>query len=152
MRKAWKSIIAGIGVAAALGVGLYAAETDQTTSLYDRLGGMPAINAVVDDLVTRILADARVNKWFAHAASDSAHAATYKAHLAAFVCIATGGPCKYDGKDMISVHKGRGVTPEAFDAVVGNLVATLDSLKVPEREKKQLLGILAPLKPMVVQQ
>jgi hemoglobin len=112
---------------------------------------MPAIRAVVDDLVARILGDGRVNQWFAHAA-DPERGIEYKAKFADFVCQATGGPCKYAGIDMLTAHKGRGVTAEAFNSVVEDLVATLDKLKVPEKEKQQLLGLLAPLKAAVVQQ
>jgi hemoglobin len=41
---------------------------------------------------------------------------------------------------------------EAFNSVVEDLAATLDKLKVPEKERQQLLGLLAPLKAAVVQQ
>ena len=64
-------------------------------SLYDRLGGQPAIEAVTNGLVTRILADGRVNKWFAHASSSPENTATYKAQLSTFICQSVGGPCKY---------------------------------------------------------
>lgn len=148
--KNWKLIIPTVGLTLCLTAGLQAADSD--VSLYQRLGGMPAVQAVVDDLVTRILADSRVNKWFAHAASDPEHAALYKAKLADFICQATGGPCKYTGMDMMSAHAGRGVTADAFNSVVEDLVATLDKYKVPAKEKTQLLGILGSLKPMVVQQ
>src|SRR6476646_3415965 len=130
--------------------GWAAADGDRPTSLYQRLGGMPAIQAVVDDFVTRILADDRVNKWFAHAASDPENAKAYKAKLADFICQGTGGPCKYTGADMLSAHKGRGVTDDAFNAVVSDLVATLDKFKVPEKEKSQLLCILGPMKSGIV--
>ena len=72
--------------------------------------------------------------------------------LADFICQATGGPCKYTGPDMFAAHKGRGITSDAFNAVVEDLVATLDKLKVPEREKSQLLGVLGPMKPAIVQE
>jgi hemoglobin len=120
-------------------------------SLYDRLGGEPAVKAVASGLVDRILLDERVNKWFVHAASSPANAAAYKAKLADFVCQATGGPCKYTGRDMEAAHKGRAVTSEAFDAVVQDLVAVLVQLKVPEKEKGELLAILGPLKASIVQ-
>ena len=82
--------------------GLAAGETVAGShgSLYERLGGMPAIRSVVDDFVGRILADQRVNRWFAHAAADPEEAAAYKAKLADFLCQGTGGPCKYTGADM----------------------------------------------------
>jgi hemoglobin len=109
------------------------------------------VRAVVDDLVARILGDGRVNGWFAHAASSPETAAAYKAKLADFVCQATGGPCHYAGMDMEAAHKGRGITEAAFGAVVEDLTATLVKLKVPEKEQKQLLGLLGPLKVAVVQ-
>ena len=136
-------------MAASFGSVVRAAE-GENASLFQRLGGMPAIQAVVDDFVTRILADDRVNKWFAHAASDPENAKAYKAKLADFICQGTGGPCKYTGADMLSAHKGRGVTDDAFNAVVSDLVATLDKFKVPEKEKSQLLGILGPMKSGIV--
>ena len=136
-------------VAASIG-GIRAAQEQPAASLFQRLGGMPAIQAVVDDFVTRILADDRVNRWFAHAASDPENARLYKAKLVDFICQGTGGPCKYTGADMLSAHKGRGVTDDAFNAVVSDLVATLDKFKVPEKEKTQLLGILGPMKSGIV--
>ena len=147
--KTWQIAIVESALAASMVCGLAAAE--QPSSLYQRLGGMPAIRAVVDDLVTRILADGRVNKWFTHAAADPEHAVAYKAKLADLICQGTGGPCQYTGLDMLTAHKGRGVTEEAFNAVVEDLTATLGKLGVPEKETGDLLGILAPMKPLVVQ-
>jgi len=147
--KNWKSTILTAALAAGIASGQTAVKTQE--SLYQRLGGMPAIRAVVDDLVVRILSDDRVNGWFYHAASDPANAAAYKVKLADFLCQGTGGPCKYMGADLATAHKGRGVTDEAFQAVVEDLVATLEKLKVPAKEKTELLGLLAPLKSAVVQ-
>ena len=76
--------------------------------------------------MARILADGQVNKWFAHAAADPEPAAAYQARLADFVCAATDGPCRYTRRDRGAAHKGRGVTTEAFDSVVEDLVTTLD--------------------------
>ncbi len=129
--------------------GLWAADTSKT--LYERLGGQPAIKAVASQLVDSILADSRVNKWFAHAASSPANASAYKAKLAEFLCQSTQGPCKYDGLDMTAAHKGRAVTGEAFDAVVQDLIGVLDKLKVPAIEKGEVLAILGPLKGVIVQ-
>lgn len=148
-QRYWKSTTVALMVALGAVSGVRAAAG--ADSLYDRLGGQPAVQAVVSGLVDRILQDSRVNKWFVHAASSPEAAAAYKAKLSAFVCQATGGPCQYTGRDMVGAHRGRGVTSEAFDAVVQDLVAVLDSLKVPEKEKGQLLEILGPLKASIVQ-
>jgi len=120
-------------------------------SLYERLGGQPAIEAVANGLVTRILADGRINKWFAHANSSPENTAAYKAKLVAFICQSVGGPCKYTGRDMTAAHKGRGITNEAFAAVAEDLVATLDQLKVPAKEKGEVMTLIGSLKPMIVQ-
>ncbi len=109
------------------------------------------MRAVAGGLVDAILADNRVNRWFAHAASSAANTAAYKAKLADFICQNTGGPCKYKGSDMVSAHTGRAVTGEAFDAVVEDLIGVLNHHKVPAKEKAELLGILGPLKSSIVQ-
>lgn len=120
-------------------------------SLYERLGGQPAIQAVASGLVDRILADTRVNKWFAHAAASTENANAYKAKLADFLCQSTQGPCHYTGLDMTAAHKGRGVTNEAFNAVVEDLVGVLNKLNVPSKEKGEVLALLGSLKPVIVQ-
>jgi hemoglobin len=130
-------------------VSLQAAEAPKT--LYERLGGQPAIQAVANNLVDRILTDNRVNPWFKHAAGSPENTAAYKAKLAEFLCQSTAGPCHYTGVDMSAAHHGRAVTAAAFDAVVEDLVAVLDQLKVAPQEKKDVLALLGPLKTVIVQ-
>src|SRR5262249_26266730 len=95
-------------------------------SLYERLGGKDAITAVVDDFVGRVAADNRINRFFA-----KANVPRLKARLVDQICEATGGPCKYTGADMKTAHKGMGISNADFDALVGDLVATLDKFNVP---------------------
>ena len=76
----------------------------QTRTLYDRLGGYPAISAVVDDFVKNVAADKRINRFFANANIDR-----LKARLVEQICQGTGGPCVYSGRDMRSVHAGMGI-------------------------------------------
>jgi hemoglobin len=145
-----RNLIATAVAALVLISGGRAADTEKP--LYERLGGKPAIQAVAADLVDRILLDGRVNRWFAHAASSPENTALYKAKLSDFLCQSLGGPCKYSGLDMVTAHKGRGVTADAFNAVVEDLVATLDKFKVPQKEKADLLKVLGGLKPAIVTQ
>lgn len=114
-------------------------------SLYDRLGGTPAITAVVEEFVARTTTDARVKDRF-----FNTDAANLKKLLVEFVCAATGGPCKYSGRDMEGSHGGMEVVEEEWTAVVEDLVGALDKFKVPEKEKGELLGALGPLKPQIV--
>ncbi|HZR26264.1 MAG TPA: group 1 truncated hemoglobin [Vicinamibacterales bacterium] len=120
-------------------------------SLYDRLGGKKAITAVVDEFVGRVAADNRINKFFAATASDQKRLKTFKGKLVDQICEASGGPCKYKGKDMKTAHMGMGVSGGDFNALVEDLVGALDKFKVPQHEKDQLLGALAPMKTDIVE-
>jgi hemoglobin len=115
--------------------------------LYERLGGLPAIQAVIDDFVANLAADARINKQFAQ--TDIPR---LKKNLVDQVCQATGGPCKYTGLDMKTAHKGMKITDADFNALVEDLVKSLDKFKVPAKEKNELLTALASMKPDIVGQ
>src|SRR4030095_14827855 len=84
-----------VTVALCLWALLLGAASAQNKSLYERLGGLDAIKAVVDEFVTRVAADARINKKFARSNIDR-----LKFELVEQICAATGGPCKYKGLDM----------------------------------------------------
>ena len=114
-------------------------------SLYDRLGGKPAITAVVDDFVGNVAADSRINGFFA-----TTDIPRLKRLLVEQICAGSGGPCTYGGRDMRTAHSGMGVNDAHFNALVEDLVKTLDKFKVPEREKGELLGLLAPMKRDIV--
>jgi hemoglobin len=114
-------------------------------SLYDRLGGKDAITAVVDEFVGRTTTDPRIADRF-----FNTDASNLKKLLAEFVCAATGGPCKYTGRDMPTSHAGMEVVEEEWTALVEDLVGALDKFKVPAAEKNELLGALGPLKPQIV--
>src|SRR5579862_9555542 len=69
-----------------------------SATLYDRLGGQPAVAKVVDDFVALVAADTRINKFFTAAAGDPQEMAHFKQMLADQICEAAGGGCKYTGK------------------------------------------------------
>jgi hemoglobin len=127
-----------------------AAQAKEKT-LYERLGGKKAITAVVDEFVGRVAADTRINSYFAAAAADPQRLASFKMKLVDQICQASGGPCKYTGKDMKTAHMGMGITGPQFDALVGDLVGALDKFKVGEKEKNDLLGALGPMKTDIVE-
>lgn len=121
------------------------AKQSMQPSLYERLGKREAITAVVDDFVGRVASDGRINGKFANA-----NIPRLKAMLVEQICAASGGPCTYTGRDMKTTHTGMAITNEQFDALVGDLVSSLNKFNVPEREKKELLGALGPLRKDVV--
>lgn len=124
-------------------------------SLYERLGGGPAITAVVDDFVGRAAADPKVNftrKGTGHEWSPSADdLARLKKHLVQFISMATGGPSTYEGRGMKPVHAGMGISEAEFNALAADLIASLDKFKVPEREKNELVAIVASTKKDIVE-
>ena len=126
-----------------------------TSSLYDRLGGAPAIRAVVDDFVARAAENPRVN-FFRKGQSrewrpSDADVATFKTRLAQFIGMATGGPEKYEGKDMKTAHTGMKVTNDEFNALAADLSASLNKLGVPVKEQAELLAIVETTRKDIVE-
>jgi hemoglobin len=115
-------------------------------SLYDRLGGVDAITAVVRAVVDRELKDDRIDRKFARTNKDRV--------IKEFVdqiCQATGGPCTYTGRSMTEAHHNMGVTNGEFEAFVEDVVAVLDDFKVGKPEQDELLNLLAPLRGEIVE-
>ena len=128
------------------GAGRAATGAAVTKSLYERLGGKPAITAVVDQFVANVAADGRINGRFA-----TTDIPKLKGHLVDQVCQATGGPCTYQGRDMKRTHLGMQISSADFGALVQDLVAALDKFNVPASEKSELLGLLGPMKKDIVE-
>lgn len=113
--------------------------------LFKRLGGQPAIDAVVAEFVSRTTTDPKIKFRFINVDADN-----LKKLLSEFVCSATGGGCKYTGRDMYTAHAGMDLADEEFGALVDDLKGALDKFKVPAAEQGELLGALGPLKPEIV--
>jgi len=145
-----------------------AAQAEGKLALYDRLGAEAGISNIVVDFLPRALNDPRVN-WerkgitrekfnlFGHHDKNSVlwtasapNKATLQKHLVQFIAITTGGPSKYDGKEIKATHAGMHITNPEFDAVIGDLKATLDRLQVPNKEQKELLAIIESTRPEIV--
>ena len=126
-----------------------AAMIPQEKTLYQRLGGYDAIAAVTDDFLGRLLGDKKFAKFFVGASNDSK--TKIRQHIVDFLCLATGGPCKYIGRDMKTAHTGLGITKSDWDASVKHLIATLDKFKVPAKEKGEVLGAVGGLEKDIVE-
>lgn len=125
-----------------LSAGAFAADKQ---SLYERLGGKPALTAVVNELWAQVAADTRINGRFAHTKPEA-----FGGQLVDFLCQASGGPCKYQGQDMKTAHTGMKLTDGEFNALAEDTVKALDKFKVPAGEKNEVMGLLASLKGDVV--
>jgi hemoglobin len=116
-------------------------------SLYDRLGGKPAITVVVDDFVGNVVSDDAIKTRF-----RDTDAVAFKAKLVDQICEATGGPCKYTGKNMKESHAGMKISDAEFTALVNDLKKALDKNKVGEREQTELLTALGSMHGDIVNQ
>ena len=120
--------------------------TTETRSLYDRLGGGDAINALTESWVARVGADDRANGKFVRTDIDR-----LKKEVIDQLCEATGGPCTYTGRSMLETHAGMKVTAGEFDVVMQHLDAALDELNVPKAERDELVGLLRPMRVDIVE-
>ncbi|WP_297887959.1 group 1 truncated hemoglobin [Sulfurihydrogenibium sp.] len=143
--KVLKHVVAGI-----LSVGLvsFSFAASQEKSLYERLGGKPALEVVAKDLSDAMAKDDQLKKYCGNIKGERKEKAL--ANLVSFLCMATGGPCKYTGPDMETAHKKLGITGKDWDRFVTIAVKVLDKHKVPEKEKNELLTAVASLKDKIV--
>jgi len=151
MRRTFSKTIVALAALAGLTATAWADHEGHEKTLYQRLGGKKAITAVVDEFVGRVAADSRINGYFKDTAADPKRLAHFKMNLVDQICEASGGPCKYKGKDMKTAHAGMGITGADFNALVEDLVAALDKFHVGEREKNDLLGALGPMQKDIVE-
>lgn len=120
-------------------------------SLYERLGGVYAIAAVVDDFIDRLMDDPRLN---ANPKVDEAHhrvaRAGFKYLVTEQVCWAAGGPQRYTGRSMRDSHAELGITAGEWDAFLDDLRQTFDRFGVPAAERSELLAIVESTKADIV--
>ncbi|BBY77299.1 group 1 truncated hemoglobin GlbN [Mycolicibacterium parafortuitum] len=114
-------------------------------SIFDHIGGPPAVTAAVDDFYRRLIADPVLTHYF-----DGVAMNRLKTHQRSFIAAALGGPEPYLGRSMREVHSHLAITAEHFDRVVAHLADTLTDLGVSTDIIEQIGAKLAPLKDEVV--
>jgi hemoglobin len=136
-------------LAVLLATTLLSARQPAKDTLYARLGGYDAIAAVTDDFIGRLASDPSLGKFFVGLSTDSKQ--RVRQHVVDFLCVATGGPCVYKGRDMKTSHAGLGITEADWNKSVQHLIASLDKFKVPQKEKDDLLAAAGGLKKDIVE-
>jgi len=115
----------------------------QKPSLYERLGGIYSISCVVDDLIDRVMTDARLN---ANPAVNEAHHKVpppgFKYLVTEMVGWASGGPQVYTGRPMRESHEHLKITPKEWEAFMDDLQHSLDKFNVPSAEQTELKAIV----------
>jgi hemoglobin len=108
-------------------------------SLYERLGGAAAVDAAVSIFYCKVIADPRINLFFAEVDMEK-QAAKQKA----FLTMAFGGPHHYTGLDMRQGHARlvtMGLNDSHFDAVLEHLGSTLEELNVAGNLIQEVIAI-----------
>ena len=111
-----------------------------TTTLYEQIGGEPAISAAVSMFYDRVLADPELRPFF-----DESRLPRLIRRQAQFFTQALGGPAVYKGANMKAAHRKHAIEERHFQKVVGHLSATLNDLKVPPTVSQEVVSQLAPL-------
>jgi hemoglobin len=126
-------------------------ETQAQATLYDRLGGVYNIAVVIDDLIDRVMTDARLN---ANPRVDEAHhrvsPAGFKYYVTELLCEAAGGPQKYSGRTMGDSHRHLIITDEEWAAFMDDLQKALDKFEVPQPEQDEVTAIVESTKEAIV--
>ena len=116
---------------------------------YQRLGGYDSLAVLTDDFIGRLARDPALSHFFAASTGEAKD--RFRQLLLDQLCASSGGPCLYVGRDMRTAHRGLGIREADWAATVGHLIASLDKLKVAQKEKDEVLAIAAGLKKDIVE-
>lgn len=108
--------------------------------LFDALGDKPGIDALVDDFVPRLAADAKIGVFF-----KDTNLRELKKQLADQFCAVSGGGCVYEGADMKSAHADMKIAKADFNRLVELLQDAMDARSIPFADQNRLLARLAPM-------
>lgn len=106
-------------------------------TLYDRLGGEPAVGAVVNEFYDRVVSDERVAHHF-----DDVDMNDQRSHQTKFLSAVTGGPMQYDGNDMEAAHEGMAITDAEFDTIAAHLDAALREFDVDDANREAVMEMV----------
>lgn len=116
-----------------------------TQSDYDRIGGAPAVTAVVDEFYRRLVVDEQVGHFF-----ERVPLSGLKRHQVLMLTKVLGGPDRYDGRSLDAAHAGLGITDSDYDRVVMHLVDCLTEAGVPDDVLGRAGEVLTAVRPSIV--
>ena len=119
--------------------------TPEGMSIYDAIGGEPALVAVVDDFYIRVTGDPELARFFA-----GTNMAKLTGRQVEFFAAALGGPRTYTGATMREANRGRGIGQEHFDLSAGHLIAAVSAAGVPDETISHITGLISPLAEQIV--
>lgn len=109
--------------------------TENDTSLYERIGGAPTIESLIDSFYTKVLADGELKHYFKHAPMDKLRRMQRE-----FFSAATGGPITYSGRPLSEVHRHMAISKREFQRFTEHLLETLQEVGVGEEEAYEIIS------------
>lgn len=120
-------------------------ERDSNATLFNRIGGQPVLENMVDSLVKNIGQDDVIFHFFA----DS-NVTRFKENLYIHLCAVTDGPCTYEGDSMVDIHTGMNIREGDFNHLVELMIKAMDSSEIAYPLQNELLSRLVPLRQEVI--
>jgi hemoglobin len=142
-------VVFAIGLAGAAAQQRAPSAAAQEKTLYQRLGGYDTLADLVDDVGGRFATDDQLKRFFRSLSKDSL--ARQRQLVLDLICDLAGGPCVYIGRDLKTAHFGLGVSPSDWTRAMGLLGETLVRFNIGERERKDVLALIASLEPQIVE-
>ena len=115
------------------------------SKIHDSLSNEGGIRRAVEVFCDGVAADPALAPYFVGTDMDRLHW-----HQTALLCAVTGGPQRFDGRDLASAHAGLGITEEHFTRVIAHLVVALRSFRVPERTVDEVAHTFSLHRPHIV--
>jgi hemoglobin len=119
--------------------------SEHEASLYERLGGFDGISAITDDIWANHTRNAAIKQRYADSEPTKV-----KGLVRDMFCAGTGGPEHYDGKDMLSAHRGMNISAHEFVAVIDDVLDAMAKNGAGKREQDEVLSILYSMKAEIV--
>jgi hemoglobin len=111
-----------------------------TGTLYERLGSNAGITALVNGFLPSFALDSRINTFFANV-----NPSRLSQLLIEQFCSLAGGPEKYTGRTMKDTHAAMTIRKIHFDALIEDITKAMESQKIPEKERGEMLALLNPM-------
>ncbi len=122
----------------------------ENASLYERLGGEEGLIAIVDDVVEAHMNNPAISARFLPYKERPEYLAQIKKHTINFFGAGSGGPQKYEGRDMATTHRGMNINATEYMHVIDDVMGVLNKHKKSEETKKDVLAIFYSLKDLMI--
>ena len=124
--------------------------SNETKTLFERLGGTPGITAIVDDVIEAHMNNPAISARFKPYQDQPERFVKIRQHTIEFFSAGSGGSVEYHGRDMTTTHQGMNISAVEYMHVVDDIMGVLDKHNIDEESKKDVLAILWSLKQTIM--